>query len=109
MSLGFNSNPDFNLDELVTKEQIIGQPIQVADMLLVPVSDLIIGAGMGVGNKLQVEGGGGGVYLMPKAIIIIKSDQEVSLLPMAINEDAEEIEELVPKVLGEVEELIEKE
>ncbi|MCK8817640.1 hypothetical protein MWH28_09745 [Natroniella sulfidigena] len=106
MPLEFGS--DF-LDELVTKEQIIGQPTQVTDMLLVPVSDLIIGAGVGTGRKIKLEGGGGGVYLRPKAIIIIKSDQEVSLLPVKSDEDSAEIEELVPKVLGKVEDLIEKE
>ncbi|WP_408955992.1 GerW family sporulation protein [Natroniella sp. ANB-PHB2] len=106
MPLEFSSDLNFALDELITNEQIIGQPTQVADMLLVPVSDLIIGAGVGTGAKARLAGGGGGVYLMPKAIIIISSDQEVSLLPLGVDESGEEVEGLVPKVLGEVEELI---
>lgn len=62
-------------------ETILGQPIQVGEFTLIPVSrvSLGLGAGGGKGTESKKEGegggGGGGVVVTPIAFIVIKGGE----------------------------------
>lgn len=67
------------LKKLSSTETIIGEPIKVNDITVVPVSKVSIGFGAGGGIKNTKEGEGeatgGGVTIEPVAILVIRGDK----------------------------------
>ncbi len=74
------------LENLISSRTVIGEPIAVGEVTLVPVIKANFGFGMGGGNsdgvkRGGVSGGGGGANILPIAMIVVKGS-EVSLLPL---------------------------
>lgn len=74
------------LENLISSKTVIGEPIAVGEVTLVPVIKANFGFGMGGGTsdgvkRGGVSGGGGGANILPVAMIVVKGS-EVSLLPM---------------------------
>lgn len=74
------------LEHLISSKTVIGEPIAVGEVTLVPVIKANFGFGMGGGNsdgvkRGGVSGGGGGANILPIAMIVVKGS-EVSLLPL---------------------------
>ena len=105
--------------EMVDTNNVIGEPIVVGDVTIVPVSKVSVGFGGGgsdFGSKnpssqeLPFGGGvGGGVKVTPIAFLVIKGDS-VRMMPVATppNTTADRLVEMVPDVLDKVSALLDK-
>jgi sporulation protein YtfJ len=102
--------------EMVDVNNVIGEPIVVGDITIIPVSKVSVGFGGGgsdyvknVGSGEPFGGGvGGGVKVTPIAFIVIKGDS-VRMLPVATpaNTTPDRIVEMVPDVLDKISNFIE--
>ncbi len=72
------------LRDIGTTKQVVGEPMQVGDTVIVPVVALSLGLGAGAGDAPEDgdgstgSGGGGGVRVEPTAFIILR-DGEVDV------------------------------
>lgn len=93
------------LEKHLTVKTIIGEPMTVGNVTLMPVMDLTFGFGAGSGEGRDDKqgggsgvGGGGGARLAAKAVIVIK-DGEVSVLPLGKGTAIDKIVEAIPAIL----------
>ena len=94
--------------EMVDVNNVIGEPIVVGDVTIVPVSKVSVGFGGGgsdyvnnVGTNEPFGGGiGGGVKVTPICFLVVK-DGNVRMMPVAApaNTSADRIVEMVPDTL----------
>ena len=94
--------------EMVDVNNVIGEPIVVGDVTIVPVSKVSVGFGGGgsdyvknVGTNEPFGGGiGGGVKVTPICFLVVK-DGNVRMMPVAApaNTTADRIVEMVPDTL----------
>ena len=96
------------LQKFFRTETVVGQPLQIGEVTLIPVISVTFGAGNGVGSGkdhkgTDGEGGGAGAggKITPTAIIVIKQN-EVSVLPLSGRGTMERIVEIVPDILEQV-------
>ena len=97
--------------EMVDVNNVIGEPITVGDVTIIPVSKVSVGFGGGgadyvknVGNAEPFGGGvGGGVKVSPICFLIVK-DGNVRMMPVAVaaNTTADRIVEMVPDTLDKI-------
>ena len=97
--------------EMVDVNNVIGEPIVVGDVTIVPVSKVSVGFGGGGSdfvNKTGAEnpfggGVGGGVKVTPICFLIVK-DGNVRMMPVAApaNTTADRIVEMVPDTLDKL-------
>ena len=73
-----------NLEKFIKTETVIGEPIVVGEVTLVPIISVMFGCGAGGGtggdNKGMTgdgSGGGGGARISPNAILVIKKDEVI--------------------------------
>ncbi len=116
MDLKQNMDAIFShLENLFKAKTVIGDPIIIGSVTLVPVVNISfgIGTGGGEGKDAKNQGGGAvgagtGARLTPAAIIVIKGD-EVSMLPIAGRGSIENIVEMVPEVVSKLKKAVQKE
>lgn len=96
------------LENMFRAKTVIGDPLTVGEITLVPVVNVTfgIGAGGGEGAGFGEHGGGGlgagtGARLTPSAIVVIKGDQ-VSLLTLEGRSNLGSIIEKVPDLVGKL-------
>ena len=98
--------------EMVDSNNVIGEPIVVGDVTIVPVSKISVGFGGGGSDfaskpavKTEPFGGGvgGGVKVTPICFLVIK-DGNVRMMPVATpaNTTADRIVEMVPDTLDKI-------
>ena len=97
--------------EMVDVNNVVGEPIVVGDVTIVPVSKVSVGFGGGgsdyvknVGTNEPFGGGvGGGVKVTPICFLVIK-DGAVRMMPVAApaNTTADRIVEMVPDTLDKI-------
>ena len=97
--------------EMVDVNNVIGEPIVVGDITIIPVSKVSVGFGGGgsdyvknVGSGEPFGGGvGGGVKVNPVCFLIVK-DGNVRMMPVAApaNTTADRIVEMVPDTLDKI-------
>ena len=104
--------------EMVDISSVIGDPITVNDVTIIPISKVSVGFGGGGSdyvsknpNKLENPfggGAGGGVKITPMAFLIIRGDS-VRMLPVATPADttADRLVEQIPDVLDRISAFIE--
>ena len=108
------------LREMVDVNTIVGQPIQVEGVTLIPISKVSMGFGSGGSDfttKSQKEGGGSsfgggsgaGINIIPVAFLIVRGEN-VKLLPVAqpAGSTVDRVVEMVPEVIDKVTDFIEK-
>lgn len=90
------------LERHLSTETIVGKPVSIGDITLIPVMDLMFGygggAGEGSGDNKQGgsgSGGGAGARLSAKAMVVIR-DGEVQVLPFAKGGTLEKILDAIP-------------
>ncbi len=103
-----------HLENMFKAKTVIGDPIVIGEVTLVPVVNVTfgIGTGGGEGKDAKDQGGGGigagtGARLIPAAVIVIKGDQ-VSMLPIAGRGSLENIVEMVPEVVSKLKKVVQK-
>lgn len=104
-----------HLENMFKAKTVIGDPIVIGEITLVPVVNVTfgIGTGGGEGKDAKEQGAGGigagtGARLIPAAVIVIKGDH-VSMLPIAGRSSLENIVEMVPEVVGKLKNVVQKE
>lgn len=96
------------LQKFFRTETVVGQPIQVGEITLIPVISVTFGAGNGVGSGKDQkgndgEGGGAGAggKINPTAIVVVKGS-DVSVLPLSGRGAMDRIAEMVPEILTKI-------
>lgn len=90
-----------NLGEIVNTKTVIGDPVTVGEVTIVPVVTAAVAFGAGSGGA-GVNGGGGaggGLGLKPEAIVIIKGE-EVNVFPIRNRTAIDKIADLLPDILS---------
>lgn len=95
------------LGKFLTTKTVVGEPIVIGDVTLVPVQTVSFGYGSGGGEggdeKQKGVGGGGGAgaNLRPIAIIAVKGT-DVQVYTLGKKGLAENLLELIPEALGKI-------
>jgi uncharacterized spore protein YtfJ len=90
---------------LAKTETVVGDPITVQDITLIPISKISVGFAAGSGEtgkevKNNGEGAGGGISITPLVIIVVKKGQESHLLWIEKeNRSVNKLLDLVPGIL----------
>ena len=97
--------------EMVDVNNVIGEPITVGDVTIIPVSKVSVGFGGGGADYAKNAstgepfggGVGGGVKVTPTCFLIVK-DGNVRMMPVAVaaNTTADRIVEMVPDTLDKI-------
>ena len=92
------------LDEFLKTETVIGEPIDLGEVKLVPIitASFGLGGGMGEEGKSNASGGGGGVgcRISPDAILVVKGDN-VEMLPVK-SKSMQKLFEQVPEIISKI-------
>ncbi|MDT3698624.1 MAG: spore germination protein GerW family protein [Thermincola sp.] len=103
-----------HLENMFKAKTVIGEPIEIGEITLVPVVNVTFGIGTagGEGKDTGEQGAGGigagtGARLIPAAVIVIKGDQ-VSMLPVSGKSSLENIVEMVPEVVAKLKKAVQK-
>ncbi len=92
------------LEKFLQTKTVVGEPIVVGSITLIPIISVSFGLGGGGGeggtpsDTGSGSGAGAGGRVSPKAILVIKND-EVSLLPISDKGSLEKIIEMVPGIV----------
>ena len=95
------------LETIVRAETILGKPIEVEGVTLIPVSKISIGFGAGGSNSASGEkneasggGGGGGASIQPVAFIVVEEGKTklVSVKPGKLEGVIEQIPTIIEKI-----------
>ena len=71
------------LHRLVRTETVVGNPVEVGDVTLIPVSKISFGFGAGGGQEGKGQSGtGGGALVEPIAFVIIDAEGKVQILTL---------------------------
>lgn len=107
MELKENLNVIFEkLENFFQTETVVGKPISVGGVTLVPIIDVTFGMGAGGGSGKDVKGndgtGGGagvGAKIAPNSILVIKGE-EVSIIGLKDRGSLEKVLEMVPDLVN---------
>lgn len=96
------------LENFFKTETVVGDPIQVGEVTLIPIIDIAFGMGSGGGDGKDLKGndgsGGGagvGAKISPNSILVIKGG-EVSIISLKDRGSVERVLEMVPELIGKV-------
>ena len=96
--------------EMMSVNDVVGEPIAVGDVTIIPVSKVSVGfGGGGADNAKAVSkdafggGMGGGVKVQPICFLVVK-DGNVRMMPVPVpaNSTADRILEMVPDTLDKI-------
>lgn len=100
------------LQKMASTKTVVGEPIQIAGVTLIPITSLFVGLGAGgaegsgdTGSKcaMGASGGvGGGLRVSPVGMVVIKGD-EVTLLPLGRKSGLmDKLAEIIPGLAAKV-------
>lgn len=96
------------LEEFICTESVVGKPIKIGKVTLIPLIDIGFGAAVGGGNgykdkKNLKEGGGAGTgaKITPNAVLVVK-DGEVSLLSLQDKNSWEKAFRSIPGLISKL-------
>lgn len=96
------------LDNFLKTETVVGEPIQVGSVKLVPIITASFGLGGGIGEAQEGKGGksggaGGGVgcRISPNAILVI-TDDEVEVVTLAGKGSLNKLFEIMPELVSKL-------
>ncbi|QGT98824.1 hypothetical protein SYNTR_0231 [Candidatus Syntrophocurvum alkaliphilum] len=109
--MDFNENMNTLLERLekfFRTETVVGEPIQLGNITLVPIIGVSFGLGGGGGSGKDSSGndgsgGGAGVggKITPNAILVIKNE-EVSVIPLNEKTSIDKIVSMVPEIISKI-------
>jgi len=104
-----------HLENMFKAKTVIGDPMVIGEVTLVPVVNVTfgIGTGGGEGKDAKDQGGGGvgagtGARITPAAVIVIKGD-DVSMLPISGRGSLENIVGMAPELIGQLKKVVKRE
>lgn len=93
------------LEEFIKTETVVGEPIKIGDVTIVPFIDISFGLGTGggsgteeKGNQGTGSGAGSGGRVSPTAVLVIKGEH-VELLPISKTASLEKLINIVPDLV----------
>jgi uncharacterized spore protein YtfJ len=98
------------MEDFLTTKAVVGEPIEVGGITLIPVINVTFGMGTGGGSTDQAkdnnrQGGGAGAGLgakiSPTAVIVIK-EGDISVIPLNGNAGIERLIEMVPDIVKKI-------
>lgn len=99
------------MDSFITTKTIVGDPINVNGVLIVPLADVSFGVGAGAFSSNDKNNGGGGMAgkISPSAVLVIQNG--TTRLVNIKNQDTivkilDMLPDLVPEIIGKITELI---
>ena len=98
------------LDNFLKTETVIGDPIEIDSVKIIPIITASFGLGGGFGEESEKNSGGGGglgCKITPDAILIVKDDQ-VEMMPVKGKGSLEKIIEKVPDIISKLDDGKEK-
>lgn len=110
MSDNYSINESINnifdkLESFLKTKTVVGEPMKIGDVTIVPFIDISFGLGTGggsgiedKGNKGSGGGAGSGGKISPTAILVIKGDQ-IELLPIKKSGGLDKLIEMVPNII----------
>lgn len=97
-----------SLENFLTSKTVVGEPIQIGEITLIPMINIAFGLGTGGGDGTDLKGdkgsglgGGVGAKASPTAMIVVKGDS-VEILPIKSSNGLEKIIDMVPEILSKV-------
>jgi uncharacterized spore protein YtfJ len=97
-----------NLEKFIKTETIIGEPIIVGEVTLVPIVSVTFGGGAGGGidhNSKEMNGigsgGGIGARISSDAILVIKKD-EVTMIPIKEKSNLDSLLNMLPDIFSKI-------
>ena len=96
------------LHHLVKTETVVGDPVAVGDLTLIPVSKISFGFGAGGGQEGKGQSGtGGGATVEPIAFVVIDSEGKAQILPLNDKEGGlGQLIDLMPEALAKVKQFV---
>lgn len=102
------------LEKFFRTDTVIGNPITVGEVILVPIIDVSFGLGTGggtgkdgKGNDGNGSGAGVGAKIAPNSILVIKGG-EVSAIPLKDKGSLEKILDMVPEIVNKFKDKMEE-
>ncbi|TJX15180.1 sporulation protein [Tissierella creatinini] len=102
------SNIFARLEEFIKTKTVVGEPMQIGDVTIVPFVEISFAVGTGGGSGVEEKGnqgsGGGagsGGKVSPTAVLVIKGDK-VELLPINKTANLERLVQMVPDIVGKI-------
>jgi len=96
------------LESFLKTKTVVGEPMQVGEIILVPFIDFTFGLGTSGGSGIEQksnQGSGGGACsggrISPTAVLVIRGDQ-VELLPIEKSGGLEKLIDMVPEIVNKV-------
>jgi uncharacterized spore protein YtfJ len=104
-----------SIERLISSKTVIGDPIKIGDITLVPVVDVLFGLGSGAGGASPSSRASGdetspaasgtgfatGARISPRALIVVKANQ-VEVYPLGAGNPVERILDRLPSLTGAI-------
>lgn len=94
------------LDNFLKTETVVGDPIEVGEVTLIPIITASFGLGGGMGEEDNAGGGGGGgvgCKISPDAILVVRGS-EVTMMPVKNKGSLDKLIDKVPELIDKIEE-----
>lgn len=96
------------LKNFLKTETVIGQPITLGEVTLIPIITVSFGCSGGAGQGTDTKGSGGvggalgvGAKISPDAVLVVKNG-EVSLLQLKHKQNLEKLINMVPELISKI-------
>ncbi len=109
------SNLNSNLETLFSKMEnfvstktVVGEPITIGDMIIVPLVDVAFGVGAGSSeneadkDKKESGAGGLGAKISPAAVIVINKDGDIQLVNIKNQNAVNKLIDMVPGIANKL-------
>lgn len=91
------------MEDFVTTKTVVGDPVHIGDVILVPLVDVVFGMGTGGGGvseeKKSSGGGGVGAKMSPSAVIVIVNGS-AQLINVKGQDSVNKLIDMVPGILS---------
>jgi len=93
------------MEEFISTKTVVGEPVHIGDVILIPLVDVSFGVGAGVNESTddkkgnETGGGGLGAKLSPAAVVVIVNGT-VQLVNVKNQESVNKMIDMIPGILS---------
>ena len=94
-----------NMEKVIASKTVVGEPIHVGDVIIIPLIDVQFGCGVGVNNSDNKDKGTGGLggKITPSSVLVIK-DGSARIINIKNQDTMAKILDMVPEILNKFKE-----
>lgn len=93
------------MEGFISSKTVIGEPIHIGDVIVVPLVDISVGVGAGASEKkeanLENTGGGVGAKMSPSAMLVIQNGS-VQLVDIKNQNSVNKVIDMVPGIVSKL-------